>query len=135
MPRASTRDVRREVECWERQNEDTLRRFAVFLRKIVVFARGRSDGKLEVRRREVDLLELREQGGEAGSALSAAVEARWIEGESDGLGTPNNGSRGSDIRYMSEFDDENAALDWDEGSKDFTACSAEDCGYRGYCTH
>ena len=131
-----TRNIRREIEDWERENEDTLRRFAVLLRKIVAFARGRRDRKLEVRRREVDVLELREQGEGVGHALSAAVEARWVAGGSDGLQSPGDGLQGPDVRYTSESDDENATFDWDGGfEEDFTACSAEDCGYCGRCTY
>lgn len=130
------RNVRREIEDWEWENEDTLRRFAVLLRKIVAFARGRRDRKFEVRRREIDVLELREQAEEVGHTLSAAVEARWVAGSSDGPESPSDGSQAPDARHVSEMDDENATFDWDEGSeKDFTACSAEDCGYCGHCTY
>jgi hypothetical protein len=131
-----TRNVRHEIEGWERENEDTLRRFAVLLRKIVAFARGRQDRKFEIRHREVDVLELREQGEEVGHTLSATAEARWVAGESDGPDSCSDALQGPDARYISEPDDENATFDWDEGSeKDFTACSAEDCGYCGHCTY
>jgi hypothetical protein len=130
------RNVRHEVENWERENEDTLRRFAVLLRKIVAFARGRADRKFEVRRREVDILELREQNQEVGHTLSADVEARWVAGKSDEPDCPDDGSQGQDVHYISESDDENVTFGWDEGSeKDFTACSAEDCGYCGHCSY
>jgi hypothetical protein len=125
-----TRSVRREIEDWERENKDTLRRFAVLLRKIVEFARGGRNRKFEVRYREADVLELREQGEGVGHTFSAAIEARWVAGKSDGPETP------SDDRYTSESDDKNATFDWNEGSeKDFTACSAEVCGYCGHCTY
>jgi hypothetical protein len=125
-----TRSVRREIEDWERENNDTLRRFAVLLRKIVAFARGGRNRKFEVRYRQADVLELREQGEEVGHTFSAAIEARWVAGKLDGPESPN------DDRYTSESDDKNATFDWDEGSeKDFTACSAEVCGYCGHCTY
>jgi hypothetical protein len=131
-----TRSVRCEIEDWECENKETLRRFAVLLRKIVAFARGRRDRKFEVRRREVDVLELREQGEEVGHTLSAVVEARWVAGKSDAPESLGDGFQERDVRYRSESDDENATFDWDEGSeKDFTACSAEDCGYCGHCTY
>ena len=131
-----TRNVRDEVDDWERENEDTLRRFAILLRKIVAFAQGRRDRKLEVRRREVDVLELREQGEEVGHTLPAAIEARWALGKSGGSESSSDGSQRPGSRNISEPDDENTPFDWDEGSeKDFTACSAEDCGYCGHCTY
>jgi hypothetical protein len=130
------RNVRHEVENWERENEDKLRKFAVLLRKIVAFARGRRDRRLEVRRREADVLELREQDEGVGHTLSAAIEARWVAGKSDQPPCPSDGSQGPDAPNISELDDENTAFDWDEGSeKDFTACSAEACGYCGHCSY
>ena len=130
------RNVRHEIDDWERDNADTLRRFAGLLRKIVAFARSRTDRKFEVRRRAVDVLELREQEGGASSTLSAAVEARWVAGKSDGSERPRDEPQGPDPRNISTIDDENDSFDWDEGSdKDFTACTAEDCGYCGQCTY
>ena len=106
-----TRNVRREIEDWERENEDKLRRFAVLLQKIVAFARGRQDRKFEIRCREVDVLELREQGGEVGHTLSANVEARWLAAESEGLDSPSDGLEGPDHRDISESEDESATFD------------------------
>ena len=130
-----TRNVVHEVNDWERENEDALRRFAVLLRKIVAFVRSRGGGKLEVRRQEVDVLELREPGQEVGHTLPAVLEARWVAGDSATSESPGEGPQGPGSRNMSEPDDDNTPFDWDEASeKDFTACSAEDCGYCGHCT-
>ena len=129
-------DVRDEVDDWERENEGTLRRFGVLLQKIVAFARSRKDRKLELRCRKVDVLELREQGGDVDHTLPAAVEERWITGNSGGSDSHRDGLQESDFRNISEPDEENTTWDWDEGSdKDFTACSARDCGYCGHCTY
>jgi hypothetical protein len=132
-----TRNVRQEIEDWEHDNEETLRRFGVLLRKIVAFARGRRDRKLEVRCREVDILELREQKEEVGRAVPATVEARWIRDRLSELGTPSVGSGGVNVGDFSEPDDDGRdSFEWDEGSeKDFTACSAEYCGYCGHCSY
>lgn len=130
-----TRDMRAEVQRWERENEDTLRRFAALLRKLVDFARGTSNGKFEIRRREVDVLELREQCADVGSTLSSAIEDRWV------LGAPvrqqrlaaeeTKASRG---RSISVSDKEPVTLTWEDGPEDFTACSTV-CGYCGRCAH
>lgn len=119
-----TRNIHHEVEDWERENEDTIRRFAVLLRKIVAFARSTADRKIEVRSSEVNVLELREQTEDVRQTLPAVVEARWINGN------PHGSASSSDESEPEDF------LDWDEGSeKDFTACSAEECGYCGHCSY
>lgn len=124
-----TRNVHHEIEDWENENEDTIRRFAVLLRKIVAFARSRRDRKIEVRSGEVNVLELREQTEDVCKTLPAVVEARWIMGNLDGSNSSSDESQGPDLRTSSEPEDGNNPIDWDEGSeKDFTACSAEDCG-------
>ena len=129
-------NVHREVDDWERDNEDIVRRLAVLLRKIVAFAHGRRDEKLELRSQEVNVLELREQTKEAGQALPVALENRWLNRESGKSDSPRTQLEGQDYGGGSEPDDENGPLDWDEGSeKDFTACSAEDCGYCGHCSY
>ncbi|KAL9125847.1 MAG: hypothetical protein Q9217_005012 [Psora testacea] len=131
-----TRNVRQEVQDWESENRTTLRRFAVLIQKIVAFARGRSDGRLELRCGEVDVLELREQREEMGHTLPAAVERRWVFGKSNASECHSEGSGGPDSRNTSDSEYEDASIDWDElYKKDFTACSAEDCGYCGHCTY
>ncbi len=131
-----TRNVHHEIEDWENENEDTIRRFAVLLRKIVAFARSRRDRKIEVRSGEVNVLELREQTEDVCKTLPAVVEARWIMGNLDGSNSSSDESQGPDLRTSSEPEDGNNPIDWDEGSeKDFTACSAEDCGYCGHCSY
>ena len=129
------RDIRHDVEDWERENRDMIRRFAVLLRKIVAFARSTADRKIEVRSSEVNVLELREQTGDASQTLPAVVEARWIDGNVDGSNASSDESHGPDMGTSAEPEDGHDSLDWDEGSeKDYTACS-EDCGYCGQCSY
>ena len=129
-------DVHHDVEDWERENKDTIRRFAVLLRKIVAFARSTTDRKIEVRSSEVNVLELREQTGDARQTLPAVVEARWINGNPDGSNASSDESHEPDLRTSAEPEDANDSIDWDEGSeKDYTACSMEDCGYCGHCSY
>ena len=131
-----TREVHHEVEDWECENEDTIRRFAVLLRKIVAFARSSVDKKIEVRSSEVNVLELREQTEDVRQTLPAVVEARWINGTTNGSNSSSDESQGPDLRTSSEPENGNNSIDWEEGSeKDFTACSAEDCGYCGHCSY
>lgn len=131
-----TRNVHHEVEDWERENEDTIRRFAVLLRKIVAFARSSADKKIELRSSEVNVLELREQTGDACQTLPTVIEARWVNENPDGSNASRDESDGPDLRTSPEPEDGNGFVDWDEGSeKDFTACSLEDCGYCGHCSY
>jgi len=77
------KDLRNEVDEWESENEEVLRRFAVLLRKICNLARNSEDGRIEIRRCEgqVGVLEIREPGGEVGDALSREVRERWVRVE------------------------------------------------------
>ena len=128
-----TRNVQHEVEEWECENEDTIRQFAVLLRKIVAFTRSTVDRKIEVRSSEVNILELREQTEDVRQTLPAVVEARWINANPDRSEPSSDELQGANLRTSSEPED---YFDWDEGSdKDFTACSAEDCGYCGHCSY
>jgi hypothetical protein len=127
-----TQNVRHEVEDWERENEDTLLRLAALMRKIAAFARDKKDRKLEVRHHEIGVLELREQREEVGHALPAGVGMRWVLGEFGGSDGSGDESIGPDNGEVWGPDD----LEWDEGSeKDFTACSADECGYCGHCSY
>ena len=128
-----TRNIQHEVEEWENENEDTIRRFAVLLRKIVAFARSTADRKIEVRSSKVNVLELREQTEDVRQTLPAVIEARWINANPDRSEHSSEELQGADLRTLSEPED---YYDWDEGSdKDFTACSADDCGYCGHCSY
>lgn len=138
-----TRDVRAEIERWEYENKDVLRQFAALLRKLVNFARGTSSGKFEIRRQEVDVLELREQCDGVGSTLPPAIEDSWVLGTAQKQQSPTLGGQqtshggsipGSNGEDLNNLDQEAITLAWEDGSEDFTACSAA-CGYCGHCAH
>ena len=78
-------DVRDDVKVWERNNEETLHRFGLLLRKIIASVKGTESQKAELRRKTIDVLELREQQG-IGCTLSAATQDQWtgkgLEGQS-----------------------------------------------------
>jgi hypothetical protein len=128
-----TRNVRREVEDWEAENENILHELCMLIRKIITILESRSDRKLEVRRVETEVLELREQAGENSSALPPEIESRWIGRHRDEAVE----EAGAENRYSGPVDDEDDErfYDSDESIKDFTACSADDCGYCGHCTY
>ncbi|KAL9068302.1 MAG: hypothetical protein Q9157_006552 [Trypethelium eluteriae] len=137
-------NVREEVLKWERENQDTLQQFAVLLRKLIEVARSMPGEVIEVRRAESDTLELREYAEEVPPlALPPKLEARWL-GESIAPQSPLDEDKG---RGLEEDDLDYAAgggvmigsdEDWyqsEESEKDYTACSAEDCGYCGHCSY
>lgn len=72
------RDARDEVKQWEETEQLALRKFASLLQMIVAFARSLEDGRLEIEREEnVQVLNLRAQGGAVNSVLPPAVASRW----------------------------------------------------------
>ncbi|KAL8835045.1 MAG: hypothetical protein Q9170_003473 [Blastenia crenularia] len=78
-------EVGKEIDGWERDNRDTLRRFGSLLRKIVAFARDKAGITIELRRQDLGLLELREQSkGTDMGALPDELKERWICGSFGG---------------------------------------------------
>lgn len=136
------RDIRDDIQAWQRENQDVLKRLRLLLSKIIDVVKAREDGKLEVRCKSVERLELREQESDEHNVLPADVKLRWKEvdeiGTSDGsehkrLKSPDrrswsNGSGSDDEEYFPSDSDE-------EALKDFTACSADSCGYCGHCSY
>ncbi|KAL4797813.1 hypothetical protein BDV19DRAFT_386849 [Aspergillus venezuelensis] len=121
-------DVRGDVRKWEEEHQRGLGKLAALLRMLVVFAHGQPDGRFEVvfEGGPYNELELREVGGQVNCCISEGMRKRCEEGAS-------TSSKG-------KSDDKEEEEDWsgegDSGSeKDFTACSAEDCGYCGHCRY
>lgn len=118
----NVRDVQEEVDDWERSQVDMLSRLAALIHHIIGLVRARSDNKLELRHSAVGILEVREQLADAGAALSNHGRLLWENGGIDQLSREDSSSVDGD--------------DWDDGHElDFTACSAEDCGYCGRCSY
>jgi hypothetical protein len=128
-------DVRKDVKKWEDDNVEAIKRLAILIKAIVTFARI-DKGLLEVYSPRMDCLELRKQYGEGVHALPDELEDEWAR---------NRGCE-ADV-YLSDSDDGGLALseeyssakgwntDSDDEEPDYTACSAEDCGYCGKCTY
>lgn len=139
-------NVRRDIQKWETENEYSLRQLAVLIRNIVAIARSRVDGRLEVRRKEVDILEIHEQMTDVGAVLPDELKEKWTRpvGKST-IGTPSDSSddelsRSDDEQYFSASSGKGEGgwlldSDDDESEPDYTACSAEDCGYCGHCRY
>lgn len=125
-------NVRREVEDWEQTNHHDLARFAALIHKVVSYARSNGGQQLELRRKDSGPLEIRESKVGQSGVLSADLESWWR------LGKAAEGE-GSDDDLLEtktgHLSDDDPLYDSDDSEKDFTACSAEDCGYCGHCSY
>lgn len=117
----NVRAVQKEVDDWESSHVDVLSRLAALIHHIIGLVRVRSDNKLELRHDAVGILEVREQLADAGDALSKNGKVLWENGGYQSIPEDSSSSDGDG---------------WDDGFEpDFTACSAEDCGYCGRCSY
>lgn len=142
-------NVRGDIDAWETENEHILRQFALLIQDIVTLARSRSDGKLEIRGAGNGILEVRKQAGDDYAALPPHIKAHWINEKGSQRGEvakvddvsakneePLRDENEPDEEVYEWYDDLDERFDPDEDSpKDYTACSAEDCGYYGHCTY
>lgn len=122
-------DIKPEVEKWERDKVEGLAGFAGLINRIVHFVRLLEAGRCEVRCQEQGILELREAGPDTGHALPAALAQRWA-GERE---SSSDEAAGEEVAENEESSD--PMWSDDDSEKDYTACSAEDCGYCGHCKY
>jgi hypothetical protein len=115
-------DLRSDISKWEEKNKEALSKLVALVQKIVSFAKENSEVKLEVVRKEGANLEIREQANQDNGGLSQATKARWMAH----LVTSHLES------VKPEYE---GGLEDDEEEPDYTACSAEGCGYCGRCTY
>lgn len=126
----NVKKVDSDIRDWERGQAAVLSRFAALIHHIFSLVKSRPDGKLELRHVVPGELEVRKQLADAGDALSKPARAMWERAKS-----------GSDERLVSDGSDSAAGSgpehrDWeDEFEPDYTACSADDCGYCGRCSY
>lgn len=129
-------DVKPRVADWEKNNANAIHRLTVLLKKLIEVAKADKTGLLEVYCTSNKALEIRRQFGEGVSALPVALHEEWaVRHFTTGLKLDEDDTRcgafpGPIDDWLSDSPD-----DSDDGEKDFTACSAEDCGYCGTCTY
>ena len=132
----NSQNVQDKVKRWEADNADTLRKFISLLRKVVLFARGWEDGRLELNRDEgAQVLEFRKQCSDAGTVLPNDLQDRWVTPFREQPVSEQAGSfSASSHLHKSDREEDDYFVEWDDGSeKDYTACSASLCGYCGHC--
>ncbi|KAK7510213.1 uncharacterized protein IWZ02DRAFT_427691 [Phyllosticta citriasiana] len=130
-------DIRKNIDVFENQHQEKLAQLATLLRKISTLAKARPDKKLEVRRKELDVLEIREQANGSSEVLPEDVKEWWMDGAA-----ASPGKNASDEEFFSSPaspEDGVIVSDSDAESErselDYTACSASSCGYCGHCRY
>lgn len=135
----TVKDAQKDVKAWEREQARVLSRLAALIHHIIGLVKSRPDGKLELRHARAGSLEVREQLADAGDALPDAVKFLWAKKRCITDDVVSEGERlgyGEDLDYGRDDNDEEGLFDWDERSEpDFTACSADHCGYCGRCSY
>jgi hypothetical protein len=79
------------------------------------------------------VIELREVGGEFCHALPEDLRMYWANDEAGAHSLPE--SAGGGVEAVAFGDDAEGYDSDDDDERDYTACSAEDCGYCGRCRY
>ena len=82
------RNVQDDVEKWQQEHQDAIKRLSWLLRKIIAVAKLRDDLKLEVCCQTPDQLELREQDSSEHDALPPHLKKRWLNISSTSYSKP-----------------------------------------------
>ncbi|RMZ67478.1 geranylgeranyl pyrophosphate synthetase [Pyrenophora seminiperda CCB06] len=139
-------DIRNDVQTWQTENQDGIRRFATLLAKIVRVVKNEKRVLLEVYCPGSDRLEIRGQYGDGMHALPMQLADRWAEDGSETglvtLGPSGDEDHGLDDDEEELSDNSPRVLDRNfdddcdsDTEQDFTACSPDGCGYCGKCTY
>ncbi|KAG9201362.1 hypothetical protein G6514_005734 [Epicoccum nigrum] len=130
-------DVRPLTTDFEKNNSEAIHSLVALLQKIADLAKEDDRGLLEVYCSGNDVLEIRKQFGQGVQALPVSLRDQWEKKCDSGgltLGVADTG-------HEAFLDDPSQCLydlasdESDAGDKDFTACSADGCGYCGRCTY
>jgi hypothetical protein len=118
-------DVRKDLERWEQRNSMNLRKLSAIIQRIIDTVQSTLSMKCRLKRTDSGKLEIWELDIGHQSALPDDLCLKLMKHENE---------QGQSDDYE-EFEDRcDSEDDRDcESEKDFTACSAEDCGYCGHC--
>ena len=148
-------DVRAKVQEWETENEKGLGRLDAVIHAIVDVAKEYPGQGLELRRMGNGPLELRKLADEGWHALPGELCEIWKEGKEEGEtdSNPPTSVKGEGEEekekekekeyYLDDDDDDGTSYRYsdhyeysdNESEKDYTACSADHCGYCGHCPY
>ncbi|KAK6508266.1 hypothetical protein TWF506_010362 [Arthrobotrys conoides] len=138
-----TKDIKvenfeKKIRRWEIDNKSALERLSVLLRKIIEVVKTDECGLLEIYRPSLDYLEIRKQHGDESHVLPLSLRQQWedaglhVADDFDSDQESSQEGEGVDLPPGYYYNDN---FDSDTDDKDYTACSAEDCGYCGRCTY
>ncbi|CAO2657946.1 Nn.00g072060.m01.CDS01 [Neocucurbitaria sp. VM-36] len=128
-------DVRKEVQKWEQRNTDAIHRLSILLKRIIKIAKQDARGLLEVYFSGAGGLEIRSQHGEGTHALPTELMDRWADNKATHDGSDFDTEEDADQKFYDFESDDGWKADSDDEDPDYTACSADDCGYCGKCMY
>ncbi|KAF3919194.1 hypothetical protein AA313_de0200314 [Arthrobotrys entomopaga] len=132
----------KKIRQWEIENKAALKRLSVLLHKIIEIVKMDDGGLLEIYRPSLDCLEIHKpHGDDEPHVLPLSLRQEWEGAGLHAADEPNSDEESSSQEgegvhlpsdyYSYSYDNYSD----DESEKDFTACSADDCGYCGKCTY
>ncbi|RMY00130.1 hypothetical protein D0868_09172 [Hortaea werneckii] len=145
-------DVQAKVDRWESEHTTELRMLGRLVEQIVKCCAASSDGRCEVLNGEIGELQLREVGGQFPRALPQDLKSLWTQGDPRTSSSLHDADAEADAQKGVEAQDDEESdgerfgeEDCGKGAEedgwssdeelDYTACSAEDCGYCGHCRY
>jgi len=132
-------DVHDGVTRWEKENQDAVKRLHMLLSYIIEYASLHKfeTPKLDIVRSEMGVLEIREQDGEGRDVLPPDLRREWLPPKQKNESDNERSNRGTWFGggAVVDSDDERFSSSDEDRDKDYTACSAEDCGYCGRCQY
>lgn len=125
------------MQEWEKRNKENIRRFETLLSIITETAKQNEGTLLEVCCLSTDpntILEVRQQYGSGTHALPPSLLNKWSASPDSNATASKDYAHDGDL--LPESDDYTGYLkDDSDEDVDFTACSADGCGYCGKCHH
>lgn len=128
-------NVSKDVQSWVDENKEGIKRFAVLLSEICKVARENENQLLEVYCPGGDRLEIRSQYGNGVRTLPEELSQRWAQKRQIGEARRSDSLIGGGYEGVSKGDDAGGSDNDSDAEPDYTACSAEDCGYCGKCSY
>lgn len=129
-------DARPLIRTFEKNNAEAIQSLVTLLEKIIDVAKAEPSAMLEVYCPSNEELQIRKQFGDGVRALPRELHDRWVAKCDMGgfaLGEDDTGSGAWEGSYEDALSYDSASSD--NGDRDFTACSVEECGYCGRCTY
>lgn len=130
-------NLQKDMERWESDNKDALKRLAILLHKITEFAKSDGKGLLEVYCPSADCLQIYKQLDEGVHALPLSLREEWAGTATELEDDSKSSSESHESCETTPEEDYYDLLDSDSdgGIKDLTACSEDTCGYCGKCSY